>query len=104
MLLEFNLTAVLSSTKPWSKPLDLVVASELFVLCEPVVAVHHRHTVHAASPEDFLAMVEGYARAHGLAYDSADALQWARQHGNNSGRVAWQYIIELAGRAGKSLK
>lgn len=58
---------------------------------------------HAASPDDYLAMVARYAEAHDLEFDRADALQWARQRSNQSGRIAWQYIVELAGRAGKSL-
>ncbi|SIN62022.1 hypothetical protein SAMN02745824_0996 [Parasphingorhabdus marina DSM 22363] len=58
---------------------------------------------HAASPDDYLAMVTRYAEVHELEFDPADALQWARQRGNQSGRVAWQYIVELAGRAGKTL-
>ncbi len=58
---------------------------------------------HAASQDDYLAMIDRYAEVHGLAYQSDDALLWARQRGSRSGRVAWQYIVELAGRAGKSL-
>lgn len=58
---------------------------------------------HAASQDDYLAMIDRYAEVHGLAYESDDALLWARQRGSRSGRVAWQYIVELAGRAGKSL-
>ena len=33
----------------------------------------------------------------------ADALEWSRRRGSRSGRVAWHYVTELAGRAGKSL-
>jgi hypothetical protein len=58
---------------------------------------------HAASQADYLAMVEGYARHHGLPFDAADALAWARGRGARSGRVAWQYVEELAGRAGVRL-
>lgn len=58
---------------------------------------------HAASQDDYLAMIDRYAEVHDLAYESDDALLWARQRGSRSGRVAWQYIVELAGRAGKSL-
>lgn len=58
---------------------------------------------HAASQDDYLAMIDRYAEVHGLAYEIDDALLWARQRGSRSGRVAWQYIVELAGRAGKSL-
>ncbi len=58
---------------------------------------------HAASQEDYLAIVARYAEVHGLAFDREDALSWAKQRGSRSGRVAWQYIVELAGRAGTSL-
>lgn len=58
---------------------------------------------HAASQDDFLAMVKKYAEAYGLTYAEEDALLWSKQRGSRSGRVAWQYIVELAGRAGKAL-
>ncbi|MEP2101527.1 MAG: ATP-binding protein [Parasphingorhabdus sp.] len=58
---------------------------------------------HAASQDDYLAMIDRYAEAYGLVYESEDALLWTRQRGSRSGRVAWQYIVELAGRAGKSI-
>lgn len=58
---------------------------------------------HAASQDDYLAIIARYAEAHGLDYDREDALLWAKQRGSRSGRVAWQYIVELAGRAGKFL-
>lgn len=58
---------------------------------------------HAASQDDYLAMIENYAQAHGLVFDAADALLWAKQRGSRSGRIAWQYVVELCGRAGKKL-
>lgn len=58
---------------------------------------------HAASQDDYLAMIIRYADAHGLDFDREDALLWAKQRGSRSGRVAWQYIVELAGRAGRPL-
>jgi len=58
---------------------------------------------HAASQDDYLAIVARYAEAHGLDFEREDALLWAKQRGSRSGRVAWQYIVELAGRAGRSL-
>lgn len=53
--------------------------------------------------ETYLAIVAGYAGHHGLAFDADDALLWARQRGSRSGRVAWQYVVEIAGRAGRAL-
>lgn len=58
---------------------------------------------HAAGQPEYLAMVEAYAGHYGLAYDEAEAIGWATRRGGRSGRVAWQYIVELAGRAGRSL-
>ncbi|TKD49898.1 ATP-binding protein [Sphingomonas baiyangensis] len=58
---------------------------------------------HALDQQGYLAIVAGYARAHGLAFDPSDAIEWAARRGSRSGRVAWQYAIELAGRAGKAL-
>ena len=58
---------------------------------------------HAASQDDYLAIIARYAEAHGLDFEREDALLWAKQRGSRSGRVAWQYIVELAGRAGKYL-
>ncbi|MGZ3197019.1 MAG: DUF815 domain-containing protein [Croceibacterium sp.] len=58
---------------------------------------------HACSQDDYLAIVRGYAAEHGLAWDEGDALEWARRRGARSGRVAWHYVVELAGRAGQRL-
>jgi len=58
---------------------------------------------HACSQDDYLAIIAGYAEAHGLAFDAGDALEWSKRRGARSGRVAWQYVTELAGRAGRSL-
>ncbi|WP_375380364.1 DUF815 domain-containing protein [uncultured Sphingomonas sp.] len=55
---------------------------------------------HAVDQADYLAIVRGYADARGLLLDEADALGWATRRGGRSGRVAWQYVVELAGRAG----
>ncbi|WNO54136.1 ATP-binding protein [Stakelama saccharophila] len=58
---------------------------------------------HAIDQDGYLAIVEGYAAAHGLPFDPAEAVNWATRRGSRSGRVAWQYIVDLAGRAGKAL-
>lgn len=57
---------------------------------------------HNCSQDDYLAIIGGYAAHHGLAWDEADALEWAKRRGQRSGRVAWHYVTELAGRAGKA--
>jgi uncharacterized protein len=51
----------------------------------------------------FLDMVSAYAMHFSLAWDQADALAFAHQRGGRSGRVAWHYAVELAGRAGRNL-
>ena len=56
---------------------------------------------HACSQDEYLAIVGGYADEYGLDWEQADALEWARRRGARSGRVAWHYVVELAGRAGK---
>ncbi len=58
---------------------------------------------HNCSQDDYLAIIQGYAEALGLEWQSADALEWSRRRGARSGRVAWHYVVELAGRAGKVL-
>ncbi len=56
---------------------------------------------HAASQDEYLAMITKYAEAYELPFEEEGALLWSKQRGSRSGRVAWQYIVELAGRAGK---
>jgi hypothetical protein len=58
---------------------------------------------HALDQDGYLAIVTGYAERLGLAFDPADAVQWATRRGSRSGRVAWQYVVEIAGRAGRSI-
>ncbi len=54
--------------------------------------------------DTFFAMIGGYARAYGLdvseAQLHAEAVEWSVTRGARSGRVAWQYIQDLAGRLG----
>ena len=63
---------------------------------------------HKCSQDDYLEMVNGYVRHHELAIDAetlrADALEWATTRGSRSGRVAWQFTQDLAGRLGQKLK
>ena len=58
---------------------------------------------HACSQDEYLAIVRGYAEDCGLAWDEAEALEWSKRRGARSGRVAWHFITELAGRAGQAL-
>ena len=58
---------------------------------------------HNCSQDEYLDIIAGYAENLGLAWRAADALQWSQRRGARSGRVAWQYVTELAGRAGIGL-
>lgn len=58
---------------------------------------------HALSQDAYVAIVARYAERYGLRFEPVAAIQWATQRGSRSGRVAWQYIVELAGRAGRTL-
>jgi predicted AAA+ superfamily ATPase len=62
---------------------------------------------HACDQETYFAMVRGYAERYGLALPEAElraeAGEWAITRGARSGRVAWQYIQDLAGRLGKQI-
>ncbi len=58
---------------------------------------------HVCDQDQYLEMVAGYAAYLALDFDPADSLLWAAQRGTRSGRVAWHYAVELAGRAGKSI-
>ncbi len=57
---------------------------------------------HKCSQDDYLTMIEGYASYFGLPIAPEplhqEALEWATTRGGRSGRVAWQYIQDLAGR------
>lgn len=55
---------------------------------------------HVCDQATYVEMVAGYARAMGVEFDPKDAIAWATQRGSRSGRVAWQYAVELAGRNG----
>lgn len=55
---------------------------------------------HNIDQDAYLAIVAGYAAHYGLGFDAQEAVQWATVRGSRSGRVAWQYVVELAGREG----
>jgi predicted AAA+ superfamily ATPase len=58
---------------------------------------------HNCDQPTYLAIVAGYAAANGLAFTDAQALEWATGRGHRSGRVAWQFVTELAGRADRAI-
>ena len=52
-------------------------------------------------------MISGYCAAYGIEISSeelrAEAIEWQATRGGRSGRVAWQYVTDLAGRRGVAL-
>ncbi len=62
---------------------------------------------HKCSQDEYLEMVRGYVRHFGLTIADepliAEALEWATTRGARSGRVAWQFVQDLAGRLGVPL-
>jgi uncharacterized protein len=63
---------------------------------------------HRCSQDEYLAMVKGYCDHFGIALDDAElereALEWSTTRGSRSGRVAWQFTQEIAGRLGVRIK
>jgi uncharacterized protein len=63
---------------------------------------------HRCSQDEYLAMVDGYVKHYKIPAQTDalhhDALEWATTRGSRSGRVAWQFIQDLAGRLGVALK
>ena len=63
---------------------------------------------HACDQAAYLAMIEGYCDAYGVVISDAElraeAIEWQATRGSRSGRVAWQYFTDLAGRRGVVLE
>jgi uncharacterized protein len=63
---------------------------------------------HHCSQDEFFAMVDGYAQHYNMTIKTdalhAAAIEWSVTRGARSGRVAWQFIQELAGRLGQKLE
>jgi predicted AAA+ superfamily ATPase len=62
---------------------------------------------HNCTQQQYLEMIEGYVAHHGLKISAEDlksqAIEWQMTRGSRSGRVAWQFVQDLAGRLGKRL-
>jgi predicted AAA+ superfamily ATPase len=62
---------------------------------------------HKCTQDEYLAMIEGYIAHFKLGVEledvRADALEWSTTRGSRSGRVAWQFVTELAGRLNRPL-
>jgi uncharacterized protein len=63
---------------------------------------------HRCSQDEYLAMVNGYVSHFTIPVEEEplrrEALEWATTRGSRSGRVAWQFVQDLAGRLGVALK
>ena len=62
---------------------------------------------HPCDQDEYLTMIRGYCDAYGVEIDDAslraEAIEWQATRGSRSGRVAWQYFTDLAGRKGVTL-
>ncbi|WP_278920940.1 MULTISPECIES: ATP-binding protein [Pseudophaeobacter] len=62
---------------------------------------------HPCDQDEYLDMISGYCKAYGVDVDAdvmrAEAIEWQATRGARSGRVAWQFFTDLAGRHGVSL-
>jgi hypothetical protein len=62
---------------------------------------------HPCSQDEYLDMIRGYCAAHGVDVPEdrlrAEAIEWQATRGARSGRVAWQFFVDLAGREGVRL-
>ncbi|UOA27599.1 ATP-binding protein [Pseudosulfitobacter sp. DSM 107133] len=62
---------------------------------------------HPCDQDQYLAMIRGYCDAYDVEIDDAtlrtQAIEWQATRGARSGRVAWQYFVDLAGRSGVTL-
>ena len=64
--------------------------------------------VHPCSQDEFFDIIEGYVKHYNLIINRLEietqATEWARTRGSRSGRVAWQFFVDLAGKHGLVLK
>ncbi len=62
---------------------------------------------HNCSQDEYLDMVAGYAKHFGLRISKdalrAGAIEWSATRGSRSGRVAWQFVQDMAGRLGQNI-
>ena len=62
---------------------------------------------HACDQDQYLSMIQGYCAAYGVTISPDDlraqAIEWQATRGGRSGRVAWQFFSDLAGRSGVKL-
>ena len=63
---------------------------------------------HPCTQDAYLDMIAGYCKAHAVPFDAdelrAEAIEWQATRGARSGRVAWQFFLDFAGRKGVSIR
>jgi hypothetical protein len=112
-----NVVLYATSNRRHLMPRDMI-ENERSTAINPAEAVEERVSMsdrfglwlgfHSLDQETYHAIVRGYAERYGLdiAADQlrAEAGEWSITRGSRSGRVAWQFIQDLAGRLGKPLE
>ena len=62
---------------------------------------------HPCDQDQYLKMIKGYCAAHFVTVEpdvlQAEAIEWQATRGSRSGRVAWQFFVDLAGRHGVAI-
>jgi predicted AAA+ superfamily ATPase len=111
-----NVVFYATSNRRHLMPRDMI-ENERSTAINPAEAVEERVSMsdrfglwlgfHSIDQETYHAIVRGYAERYGLDLDPeqlrAEAGEWSITRGSRSGRVAWQFIQDLAGRLGKPL-
>ena len=112
-----NLVFYATSNRRHLMPRDMI-ENERSTAINPAEAVEEKVSLsdrfglwlgfHVCDQETYFAIVEGYAARYGLDVPAdelrAQAGEWSVTRGARSGRVAWQFIQDLAGRLGKRLE
>jgi predicted AAA+ superfamily ATPase len=111
-----NVVFYATSNRRHLMPRDMI-ENERSTAINPAEAVEERVSMsdrfglwlgfHSIDQETYHAIVRGYAARYGLDLPPerlrAEAGEWSITRGSRSGRVAWQFIQDLAGRLGKPL-
>ena len=111
-----NVVLYATSNRRHLMPRDMI-DNERSTAINPAEAVEERVSLsdrfglwlgfHSLDQETYHAIVRGYAERYGLDMPSdqlrAEASEWSITRGSRSGRVAWQFMQDLAGRLGKPL-
>jgi len=111
-----NVVLYATSNRRHLMPRDMI-ENERSTAINPAEAVEERVSMsdrfglwlgfHSLDQDTYHAIVRGYAEHYGLDLPldqlKAEASEWSITRGSRSGRVAWQFIQDLAGRLGKPL-